>query len=89
MYTRFQDILREALAPSVDISQARMMVTYSMRMIGATLTQILELEPSKEYAVGGWTATGASREVIDANTQHIVSHAHNTPNLSDMPQPLD
>ena len=36
-----------------------------MRRVGATLTQILELEPSKEHAVGGLTATGASKEAND------------------------
>ena len=65
LYTRFQDILREALAPSVHISQSKMIVTYSMRRVGSTLTRMLELDPNNEYGVGGWTAPGASREAND------------------------
>ena len=65
LYTRFQDILREALAPTVHISQNQMVTTYSMRRVGATLTRLLELDPNNEYAVGGWTAPGASKEAND------------------------
>ena len=65
LYTRFQDILREALAPSVHVSQSKMIVTYSLRRFGGTLTRILEVDPGNEYAVGGWTARGASKEAND------------------------
>ena len=42
-----------------------MVTTFSMRRVGATLTRLLELEPNNEYAVGGWTAPGASKEAND------------------------
>ena len=42
-----------------------------MRRVGATLTRILELDPNYEYAVGGWTAPGASKEANDIRT-HLL-----------------
>ena len=36
-----------------------------MSRVGATLTRMLELDPNNEYAVGGWTAPGASKEAND------------------------
>ena len=65
LYTRFQDILREVLAPTVHTSQSLLVTTYSMRRVGATLTRLLELDSNNEYAVGGWTAPGASKEAND------------------------
>lgn len=53
------------MAPSVHISQSKMIVTYSVRRVGATLTSILELDLNNEYALGCWTAPGASREAND------------------------
>ena len=64
-YGRFQDILREAVAPIIPAEQAQWVVTYSLRRVGATLTQLFNLDGKKEHAFGGWSITGASRDACD------------------------
>ena len=64
-YGRFQDILRAAVSPIIPAEQARWVVTYSLRRVGATLTQLFNLNGKKEHALGGWSITGASRDACD------------------------
>ena len=53
-YGRFQDILREAVAPVIAAEQAQWVVTYSLRRVGATPTQMFHLDGKKEHVFGGW-----------------------------------
>ena len=64
-YDRFQNILREAVVLVIPASQAQWVVTYSLRRVGATLTQMFHLDAKKEHAFGGWSVTSVSREACD------------------------
>ena len=64
-YSRFQDILREAVAPVILAEQAQWVVTYSLRRVGASLTQMFNLDGKKEHAFGGWSITSASKDACD------------------------
>ena len=59
---QFHNILRQELRAVVGEEQTMWITSYSFRLVGATATRAIELDPMREFIFGGWTATKATTE---------------------------